>query len=250
MTVKQNPTALVTGAAGGIGAASARALAAIGYTVIGTDVDDAAGAETFKLLGAPHQYRTLDVRDPVAWQALVADVGPINLIHLNAGVMSRPKGAPLMDDALGWLTTQAMHKVMSVNFEGVVNGIIAVKDAPGLARIIITASGAALFPLEMDPYYTASKYGILGLALSIEPALRTRGIRLDVLCPGAIDTDITAPDVRNLIKMEPVSFMGDCIAALATTDERGPVWTAYTEAEGLQRYEVPSQSALDVTDDL
>jgi NAD(P)-dependent dehydrogenase (short-subunit alcohol dehydrogenase family) len=242
--------ALVTGAAGGIGAASARALAALGFGVIGTDVDDALGAEVFAALGAPHQYRSLDVRDPDAWRALVADHCPFELIHLNAGVMSRPKGAPLMDDALSWLTVEAMHKVLRVNFEGVVNGIIAVKDLPGLKQIIITASGAALFPLEMDPYYTASKYAILGLALSIEPALHARGIRLDVLCPGAIDTDITAPDVRTLIKMEPVSFIGNCIAALATTDERGPVWTAYTEAEGLRRFEVLSQSALDVTDDL
>jgi NAD(P)-dependent dehydrogenase (short-subunit alcohol dehydrogenase family) len=250
MSFNGNPTALVTGAAGGIGAASARALAVLGYTVIGTDVDDALGAETFAALGAPHKYRSLDVRDPEAWTSLIAEVGPIELIHLNAGVMSRPKGAPLMDDALNWLTVEAMHKVMPVNFEGVVNGIIAVKDRPGLKQIIITASGAALFPLEMDPYYTASKYGILGLALSIESALHTRGIRLDVLCPGAIDTDITAPDVRSLIKMEPVSFIGKCIATLATTDERGPVWTAYTEGEGLRRFEVPRQSALDVTDDL
>jgi NAD(P)-dependent dehydrogenase (short-subunit alcohol dehydrogenase family) len=250
MTNSKASIALVTGAAGGIGAASAQALAAIGYTVIGTDVDDALGQTTFAALGTPHQYRSLDVRDPQAWQRLVSDVGPIDLIHLNAGVMSRPKGAPLMDDALRWLTVEAMHKVMGVNFEGVVNGIIAVKDAPGLRQIIITASGAALFPLEMDPYYTASKYGILGLALSLEHALKARGIRLDVLCPGAIDTEITAPDVRGLIKMEPVSFIGNCIAKLATTQETGPVWTAYTEAEGLQHYTMPSQSALDVTDNL
>ncbi|MEY2927568.1 MAG: hypothetical protein RL367_2045 [Pseudomonadota bacterium] len=245
-----NPIALVTGAAGGIGAASARALAAAGYSVIGTDVDDAAGMETFAALGAPHQYRSLDVRDPAAWLALVAQVGPIELIHLNAGVMSRPKGAPLMDDPLAWLTVAAMEKVMRVNFEGAVNGIIAVKDAPGLKHIIITASGAALFPLEMDPYYTASKFAILGLGLAIEPGLKARGIRLDILCPGAIDTDITAPDVRGMIKLEPVAFIGNCIVTLATTDEPGPIWTAYTEAEGLRRHDVPSQSALDVTDTL
>jgi NAD(P)-dependent dehydrogenase (short-subunit alcohol dehydrogenase family) len=247
-------TALVTGAATGIGAASARALAAKGFKVIGTDVDDARGVETFAALGEPHHYRSLDVRDAEAWKALIASVGTLDLLHLNAGVMTRPKGAPLMDNALDWLTTEGMGKVMSVNFDGNVHGIIAALDAPGLSQIIITASGAALFPLEMDPYYTASKYGILGLALSLEPSLAKRGIRIDVLCPGAIDTELCAPDIRVAMKQEPSSFIGECVATLATTAAHGPVWMAFSEEQGLQRYELPGlpgvSSALDLVEDI
>jgi NAD(P)-dependent dehydrogenase (short-subunit alcohol dehydrogenase family) len=250
------PVALVTGAATGIGAAAARALIAKGMTVIGADVDDATGEALFAELGAPHSYARLDVRDPAAWQATIDKIveghGRLDFVHLNAGVMSRPKGAPLMDDPLSWFTAEGYHKVMDVNLGGVAHGIAAVLGAPGLSRILITASGAAVLPLALDPYYTASKYGVLGMGLALAPTLAERGIRLDILCPGAIGTGLTAPDIRAAIKQEPVDFIGDAVATLATTDEPGPVWLAFTEAEGLKRYDVPGlpglSGALDVTD--
>jgi NAD(P)-dependent dehydrogenase (short-subunit alcohol dehydrogenase family) len=249
--------ALVTGAATGIGAECARKLAGLGFTVVGLDVDDEQGRATFEELGAPHSYRRLDVSDMDAWTATVADIvsdlGRIDLVHLNAGVMTRPKAAPLLDDALDWLTADGYRKVMSVNLDGVVFGIIAALEAPGLGQIIVTASGAAILPLAMDPYYTASKYGVLGLGLALYEALDARGIRLDILCPGAIGTSLTAPDILASVRQEPAAFIADAVGTLVTTDERGPVWLAFTEAQGLRRYEVPGlggASALDVTDAL
>ena len=255
-TTHPNPVALVTGAATGIGEAAVRALAARGMTVIGADVDDGRGTALFAALGAPHRYVTLDVRDPAAWAnavaAIVGDFGRLDFVHLNAGVMSRPKGAPLMDDPLQWFTAEGYAKVMDVNLGGVVHGVRAVLDAPGLSRILVTASGAAILPLDLDPYYTASKYGVLGLGLALAPTLAKRGVRIDILCPGAIGTELTAPDIRSAIRQEPAAFIGDAVATLATTDEPGPVWMAFTEAEGLQRYEVPGlpglSGALDVTE--
>ncbi|MGE4430321.1 MAG: SDR family oxidoreductase [Sphingobium sp.] len=248
--------ALVTGAATGIGAAAATALAAMGMTVVGTDIDDAAGKALFAGLGAPHLFLHLDVRDREAWSAVIAEVtqryGRLDFLHLNAGVMSRPKGQPIMDDPIAWLTADGYRKVLDVNLGGVANGISAGLEAPGLSRILITASGAAILPLSLDPYYTASKYGVLGLGLALAPTLAERGVRVDILCPGAIGTDLTAPDIRAAVRQEPVSFIGDAVATLATTEEPGPVWMAFTEAEGLKRYEVPGlpglSGALDVTE--
>jgi NAD(P)-dependent dehydrogenase (short-subunit alcohol dehydrogenase family) len=248
--------ALITGAATGIGAACARSLASLGITVVGLDVDDDQGRRTFAELGAPHEYRSLDVRDPQKWRAAVAsivkDFGRLDIAHLNAGVMTRPKGVPLLDDALQWFTPEGYEKVMSVNLDGVVFGIAAILPVATLSQIIITASGAALLPLEVDPFYTASKYAVLGLGLALEPALKKRSVRLDILCPGAIDTPLTAPDIRAALKQEPASFIADCVARLVSSAEPGPVWMAFTQQQGLQRYVVPGlpglSGALDVVD--
>ena len=247
---------LITGAATGIGAETARALAADGFTVIGADVDDTGGRHLFEALGAPHRYVHLDVRDAESWASvisgIVADFGGLNVVHLNAGVMTRPKGAPLLDDALSWLTVEGYRKVRDVNLDGLVFGIIAALKSANLRQIIITASGAALLPLQMDPYYTMSKYGALGLALALEPSLAERGVRLDVLCPGAIDTGLTAPDIRAAVRQEPTSFIAECVVKLARSAEPGPVWLAFNEAQGMVRYEPPGlpgmSAALDVVE--
>lgn len=251
---KHGQVVVITGAATGIGAECARAFAALGMTVVGFDVDDSSGKATFAALGAPHQYRHLDVRDPQNWQAaldlVVRDFGRIDILHLNAGVMTRPKGKPLLDDALDWVSVDTYRKVMSVNLDGVVYGILAALAAPGLKHVVITASGAAILPLSMDPFYTASKYAVLGLGLSLEPLLQTRGIRLDVICPGAIDTSLTAPDIRAALKQEPASFIAESVVKIVTGDVKGPVWLAFNEAQGLQRYEPPGLPGVSAALDL
>jgi NAD(P)-dependent dehydrogenase (short-subunit alcohol dehydrogenase family) len=108
-----------------------------------------------------------------------------------------------------------------------------------VSRILITASGAAVLPLSMDPFYTASKFGVLGLGLALEAPLAERGIRLDVICPGAIDTSLTAPDIRAAIKQEPASFIAESAAEILTGDAPGPIWLALNEEQGLVRYEPP-----------
>jgi NAD(P)-dependent dehydrogenase (short-subunit alcohol dehydrogenase family) len=248
--------AIITGAASGIGAATAKALADLGITVVGADVDDTQGAETFAALGAPHAYRHLDVSSSDEWTALIADVtrdfGSVDIVHLNAGVMTRPKTAPLMDDPLSWFTESGFTKVMTVNLKGVVLGIIAALESPSLSQIIVTASGAAIMPLQMDPFYTMSKFGVLGMSLALEGRLAKRGVRLDVICPGAVSTAISPPDIQAAFKHESPAFLGNAVAELVTTAGHGPVWLAFTEAEGLTKYNVPGVSdgadALDSTE--
>lgn len=254
--INQRPVAVITGAASGIGAACARSIAGLGYTVVGFDVDDESGRRTFGELGAPHEYRHLDVRDADQWKTALAavarDFGRLDVLHLNAGVMIRPKGRPLLDNPLDWLSVDSYRKVMSVNLDGVVFGILAALGSPGLRQIIITASGAALAPLAMDPFYTTSKYAVLGLGLSLAPSLKERGVRLDVICPGAIDTALTAPDIRAAVKQEPATFIAESVAKIVTDDQEGSVWLAFSEKQGLQRFVPPGLAgvggALDVTE--
>ena len=247
---------LITGAATGIGAATARAFAGSGFTVVGVDVDRVTGEALFAELGIPHEFHVLDVRDATAWTVLVSAIferfGRLDVVHLNAGVMMRPKGAAIMDDPLAWFSPETWGKVRSVNLDGVAFGIMATMAVPRLSRIIVTASGAALLPLDIDPCYTATKYGVLGLSLALERPLAERGIRIDVICPGAIDTSLTAPDVREAIRQEDPAFIARSVVTIVTGDAPGPVWMAFTEKDGLQRYDVPGlpgmSGALDVTD--
>lgn len=246
--------ALITGAASGIGAATAKVMATAGITVVGADVDCAGGERVFADLGDPHRFKQLDVRSDPQWRALIADIiedfGRLDILHLNAGVMVRPKGAPLFDDTIPWLTVEGYHKVRDVNLDGMVYGVLAALEATGLTNIVITASGAAILPLEMDPYYTATKFAELGFGLALAPLLEPRGIRLDVICPGAIDTSITAPDVRDMLKQEPPTFIAESVLTLVNGAEMGPAWLALNEQSGLQRYDVPGLPGMSAALDL
>ena len=128
---------LITGAATGIGAATARAFAGSGFTVVGVDVDRVTGEALFAELGIPHEFHVLDVRDATAWTVLVSAIferfGRLDVVHLNAGVMMRPKGAAIMDDPLAWFSPETWGKVRSVNLDGVAFGIMATMAVPRLS---------------------------------------------------------------------------------------------------------------------
>jgi len=230
--------AIVTGAAGGIGAECARHFAESGATVIGLDIDESQGAKIFSALGSPHGFRKLDVSDPDDWRLVVDQIaetyGRIDIAILNAGVMSRPRGAPIFDSPLNWFNEAAYARVKAVNFDGVTFGIMALLPQVSLSRIVVIASGAALTPLPMDPFYTATKFAVLGLARALAPTLMEKGVRIDVVCPGAIDTPMTPQDVRASFKQQPASFIAEgVISLLSAANMPEHVWQAYDEAEGL-----------------
>ena len=244
--------ALITGAAKGIGAACAERLSELGAVVVGVDVDDEQGRDVFARLGAPHQYRHLDVSDQEAWQALmravIAQHGALDIVHLNAGVLSRPEGSPMLDDPLDSFTLENYRRVMQTNVDGVVLGLLAVLDQPELSpRIFVTSSMAALNFTPQDPSYTASKSALLGLCLALRPSLRRRGIEVDVLLPLAIDTVKMAPDIRAVMKeanleIDPPSFVADAIVerlASAPPANDATVWLSLRAADGTVPYEIP-----------
>jgi NAD(P)-dependent dehydrogenase (short-subunit alcohol dehydrogenase family) len=228
-------TAFVTGAAGGIGWATARRLAQLGATVVGADIADEAGEARFAELGATHRYVHLDVTDHDEWRRVTAEVGRIDVAHLNAGVMTRPAEVSMLDDPLDWLSSDAYRRVMGVNVDGVVYGLMATIPhlASDGAHVLITASTAGVQPFEPDPVYGASKAALILFARSIEPWLAKRGIRLDVICPHGILTDIVPVDLRERPDktFSSPEYIADSVVRILGSDERGRVWIARSESE-------------------
>jgi NAD(P)-dependent dehydrogenase (short-subunit alcohol dehydrogenase family) len=180
--------AVVTGAGRGIGREIARRLAGRGYTVLCTDIDGAAAAETAELVGG--LSLELDVRDPEAHRAAAraaAERGPLEVWVNNAGVMS-PGPAWAHSDEQVRLTCE-------VNVLGVIWGSRAAVEAMRArdiesAHIINIASLSALGPVPGLAIYSASKHAVLGFTGSLQGDLLDAGIPITVhaLCPDAADT--------------------------------------------------------------
>jgi NAD(P)-dependent dehydrogenase (short-subunit alcohol dehydrogenase family) len=186
--VFEDKVALVTGAASGIGAASARHLASLGAHVVAIDLSEVAVrgiAEETNGTAA-----VLDVSDPEAWEHLIADVtneyGGIDLAHLNAGIVTTPHPYDIID-----VNITQYRRVMGVNLDGVVWPTIAlakVMEGRGGGSIVATASLAGLGPYYDDPFYAATKHAIVGFVRSAGPQLLERGVRLHAICPAAVQT--------------------------------------------------------------
>jgi NADP-dependent 3-hydroxy acid dehydrogenase YdfG len=163
-------TALVTGAASGIGAALVRRLRLCGARVITTDVEE----------GADHR---LDVRDLAGFAELIGEVGVPDLLFANAGLSM---GGPTHE-----LARAHWDRTIDVNLNGVVNGILAVYPGMverGAGHIVVTASAAGLVAPPFVTAYSATKHAVVGLALGLRAEAALRGVQVSVLCPGAVET--------------------------------------------------------------
>ena len=172
MDSSRHQTAVVTGAASGIGAALAHRLRSRGTTVITTDIEGDVD-------------RTLDVRDLDAFRRLVAETGVPDLLFANAGISM---GGPTHE-----LTRDHWDRAIDVNLNGVVNGLLAVYPGMierGSGHIVVTASGAGLAPPPFVTAYATTKHAVVGLALALRPEAALHGVRVSVLCPGAVETPI------------------------------------------------------------
>lgn len=217
-------TAVITGAAGGIGLAAARHCAAAGMTVIMTDVADdlAEVASETAGLGGTVEAQRLDVTDFAAVQALQQDVfsrfGDIALLMNNAGrgFGSQPFGA-----------LDAWKKTFDVNLWGVVHGIQAftqaMVDQGTPARIVNTGSKQGITNPPGDPAYNATKAAVKSLSESLQHGLRnTEGCQVTahLLIPGFTYTGM----IKKRIPQKPPSawtpeqVVERMVAALAVGD--------------------------------
>lgn len=185
-------TVIVTGAARGQGAAEAEILVGEGARVIGADILDEEGkavAERLNALGpGTMTYRHLDVSSEEQWaelaEHLAASGGGVHGLVNNAGVPYRAR--LLTMDVANW------ERVIGVNLTGAMLGmrtIAPLMPSDGTAAIVNIGSIAGL-TAHFAIAYTASKWGLRGLTKAAALELAPRGIRVNIVHPGPIDTPI------------------------------------------------------------
>ena len=146
-------------------------------------------------------FLACDVTSSDDWRAAAEEIGAtlgqVELLALNAGVMTRSPRDPVDDDPLGLAGSAGYRRVFAVNVDGVVLGLAALRPllAPG-ASVVVTASQAGLTPLPFDPFYAMTKHAVVGFVRSMAPPLAAADIRINALCPGGIDTAIVPDPLR------------------------------------------------------
>ena len=187
----QGEIALVTGASRGIGAAIADLLAAQGATVIGTATSDS-GAQAIaeRLASRGGDGRKLDVVDGAAVESLIdaisKDFGPISILVNNAGITR--------DNLLMRMKDEEWQSILDTNLTSVYRTSKAVMRGMMKARkgrIINIASVIGVTGNAGQTNYAAAKAGIIAFSKSLAKEIGSRGITVNVVAPGFIDTDMT-----------------------------------------------------------
>ncbi|SHH28811.1 3alpha(or 20beta)-hydroxysteroid dehydrogenase [Jatrophihabitans endophyticus] len=181
---------VVTGAARGQGAAEARALAAEGALVISTDVldFDADGAESQPWAQGNVVERRLDVTDADGWAQLAdwlrGEHGRVDALVNNAGVAARER--------LPHVSLDQWHRTFDVNVTGPLLGMQALVPLMAPGSSIVNICSVAAVSGHAAAAYTASKWALRGLSRSASLELGERGIRVNAIMPGLIDTPLMA----------------------------------------------------------
>lgn len=202
-------SALVTGGASGIGAALVDLLRGEGADV--QELDLAGG---------------FDVADAQAWKT----VGAVDFACLNAGVTTGEQDVSRLSD-------DAYRRILGANLDGVVFGVRRLAEVmePG-SSIVATASLAGLIPAPQDPIYTLTKHAVIGFVRSVAPQLEARGIRINAVAPGFVETpmiDATPFADRAFPLLQPEE-VAQAILAAGRSGEAGQVWVVQPGREPLQ----------------
>lgn len=222
----EDKVALVTGAASGIGRASALALAREGASVVVADVDEK-GLEATTVSIEDDGSRAVpvtcdvtsqdDVRDAV--EAALELEGRLDIAHNNAGIEGPLARLPDVSE-------EDFDRVVSINLKGVFLGMkhqIPAMVENGGGSIINTASVAGLVANQGASPYSASKHGVVGLTRTAAAEWARKGVRVNAVCPGWTDTpmvertDEKNPKVKEgYISRVPAGRVGDAeeVAAL------------------------------------
>lgn len=180
--------AIVTGAASGIGFATARRLASDGWRLALVDVDQARLAEKVATIGDAAKAYPFDLLEAARFSAIVDrvtdDLGPQSLLVNDAGV---GVAAPLLEtDPDDW------DRIIAINLTAMFHTCRAVLpqmlDA-GHGVIVNVASIAGVVGIKNRLAYTASKHGVVGLTRAIAADYAQHGIRCNAICPGTVETE-------------------------------------------------------------
>lgn len=205
-------TALVTGAAGGIGSAIVSKLRSEGFNVQELDL-----------------VNGFDVTDPEAWE----HIGSVDLACLNAGVVTG-------ESEITTLTDDQYRRALGVNVDGVVFGVRRLdRVMPKGSTIVVTASLAGLTAIPDDPIYGLTKHAVVGFVRSVAPQLAERGIRIQAVCPGWADTALTTNGFKHDLvergfRLLQPHEVAEGVWAAYTSEGTGEAWVVQPGREPLQ----------------
>lgn len=185
-------TAFVTGGGTGIGAAIALSLAEQGAQVTITGRREGPLQEIAAKSDRIH-WTLMDVTNEAEVIETIKAAGPIDIMIANAGIAET---MPLRKT-----TTDFWRKVMSTNLDGVMYCLR--ETVPGMAerawgRAIIISSVAGLHGFKYGGAYAASKHAVLGLMKSVSDEFMTKGVTVNALCPGYVETPIVDRGAANI----------------------------------------------------
>lgn len=212
----KDKVAIITGAGSGIGESTAKAFAEAGATVVLVDINDPV-EQVEKLIAAGH--KALSIRCDVANEAeveamveqTVSTFGRLDAAYNNAGINS-----PVADtaDASG----EEFDHVMAINLRGVWNCMkyeLRQMRKQGSGAIVNCSSIGGLIGIAERGVYHASKHGVIGLTKSAALEYAARGIRINAVCPGTIETPMVAgmmatqeEAMKEILKDMPIGRMG------------------------------------------
>jgi ribitol 2-dehydrogenase len=187
----QGKVAAITGAASGIGLASAEAMLAAGARVVLVDRDEAALAAVCGRLGGAAMPLVLDLLDPRACAAMLprilAQAGQLDIFHANAGLYV---GGDLVDADTG-----AIDRMLNLNVNVVmknVHDVLPHMIGRRSGDIIVTSSLAAHYPTPWEPVYASSKWAIHCFVQTVRRQVFKHGLRVGSISPGPVITSLLA----------------------------------------------------------
>ncbi|MBD5804991.1 3-alpha-(or 20-beta)-hydroxysteroid dehydrogenase [Azoarcus sp. Aa7] len=209
----EGKTAIVTGGARGMGEATVRRFVAEGGRVVIADVLDSEGHALADELGTAAHFVHLDVSDAAAWKACVAQAverfGGVDVLVNNAGIC--------LVGTIVDLDPATFQKVLAVNLTGAFLGMQAVAPqmfARGKGSIINISSTEGLHGTNGMAAYGSSKWGLRGLTKVAAMEFGPRGVRVNSVHPGAVDTPMAGTDVvpaevwERVFRRQPIQRIG------------------------------------------
>lgn len=187
----EGKVAAVTGAASGIGLATAEAMLDAGARVVMIDRDEAALIRACERLGEAAMPLVIDLLDPASCATLLAGVleraGQLDILYANAGSYV---GGDLVD-----ADTAGIDRMLNLNINAVIKNVHDVLPhmiARGVGDIVVTGSVAGHFPVQWEPVYSASKWAVNCFVQTVRRQVNKHGIRVGAVSPGPVISALLA----------------------------------------------------------